>query len=342
MADTLKPPGLIDRYRLRLKRRRLLWRSFRSRHQLRAVADRTAAIRPGDLLVVMVVRNEAHRLPYTLDYYRNAGVGHFLVVDNMSTDATPDLLRDAPDVSLWQTSASYREARFGLDWANWLLMHYGHGHWCLMVDADELLVYPDCDRIDIRGLTAQLDACGQKAFGALMLDLYPRGPLGEANVAQGEDPLQALPWFDPDGYRAARQAPVMNLWVQGGVRERVFFADCPHRSPTLNKLPLIRWNRRWTYVNSSHAVLPWKLNLAYSGPGGDEPSGVLLHTKFMADVVARAAEDIDRRQHFHDPDLLRPYYQAVAQRPVLWNERSVQYDGWRQLVDLGLMSCGAT
>lgn len=323
-----------------MKRRRLLWRSFRSRHDLTCIADRTAAIGPRDILAVLVLRNEAHRLPYMLDYYRRLGVRHFLAVDNQSSDGSADLLRDGPDVSLWQTGASYRDARFGLDWANWLLMYYGHGHWCLMADVDELLVYPECDRIDLPELTAGLDASGQIVLGAMMLDLYPRGPLGSADAAPGTDPLRAIPWFDKGPYRSERQAPAMNLWLQGGVRERVFFTDAPHRSPTLNKLPLVRWNRRWAYVNSSHAMLPWHLNMAYSGPDGRDPSAILLHTKFLADVVDRAIEDLERRQHFHDPDLLRPYYEAVVRRPVIWCSQSVRLTGWQQLVDLGLMSAG--
>ncbi|GHF65639.1 glycosyltransferase family 2 protein [Seohaeicola zhoushanensis] len=330
-------PSLAQRYRLRLKRRRLLWRSFRSRHDLVALADRSGAIRAGDILAVMVVRNEAQRLPYMLDHYRRLGVSHFLVVDNMSSDATVELLRAAPDVSLWQTGASYRDARFGLDWASWLLMHFGHDHWCLMADADELLVYAGCDHHDLRDLTARLEARGQLAFGALMLDLYAKGPVGEADAAPGTDPVQAISWFDAGPYRAVRQVPGMNLWVQGGMRERMFFADAPERSPTLNKLPLLRWNRRWAFTNSSHALLPWQVNMAWSGPGGPEPAGVLLHTKFLADVVDRAVEDLQRRQHFHDPDLLVPYYRAIAARPVLWTPDSRQLEGWETLVQHGLM-----
>ncbi|MFC4669361.1 glycosyltransferase family 2 protein [Seohaeicola nanhaiensis] len=330
-------PGLFQRFRLRQKRRRLLWRSFRSRRDLTPVADRTAAIRPRDVLVVMVLRNEAHRLPYMLDHYRRLGVAHFLAVDNDSTDDTAAILGAAPDVSLWRTGASYRAARFGLDWASWLLMHHGHEHWCLMVDADELLVFANCDSRTLPDLTAWLDARGQVAFGALMLDLYPKGPVGEADVAPGTDPVLALPWFDAGPYRSVRQAPAMNLWVQGGPRERIFFGDAPRRSPTLNKVPLVRWNRRWAFTNSCHALLPWKLNMVWSSPGGPEPAGVLLHSKFLADVVVRATEDLARRQHFHDPDLLVPYYRALAARPVLWTPDSVRYTGWQTLVDHGLM-----
>ena len=98
-ADRATGPGIWQAYRLRLKRRRLLWRAFRSRHQLKSMQNRTGAIAPGDILLVMVVRNEALRLPYFLDYYRRLGVAQFLVVDNDSTEtnSTGQQQRDQED-----------------------------------------------------------------------------------------------------------------------------------------------------------------------------------------------------------------------------------------------------
>ena len=332
-------PSAWAAYRLRWTRRKLLWRAFRSRHALSPVHDRTAAIGPSDILCLGVLRNEELRLPWFLRHYRRLGVGHFLLIDNASTDGTPRLLSDQPDVSVWRTGESYRDARFGLDWLNHLLARFGHDRWCLTVDADELLTFAHDDTRDLHDLTRWLDGEKRRAFGALMLDLYPEGPVGPT-APPGNDPIPAIPWFDPGPYRVQRQAPMRNLWVQGGPRDRLFFAAAPERAPTLNKLPLMRWNRRWAYVNSTHAVLPARLNLAYDGPGGTQPSGVLLHTKFLGDATARAAEDLERRQHFHDPDAARPYLQRVLRGPVLRDETSQRHEGWRQLVDLGLMTPG--
>lgn len=318
--------------------RRALWRSYRSRHALRMVQDRTRAIRWGDILGVVVVRNEARRLAHFLDWHRALGVDHFLVVDNASTDGSAEILAGARDVSFWTTQASYREARFGLDWASWLLMRYGAGHWCLTLDADELLVYAHHETRDLHALTAWLEGRGHVAMGALMLDLYPEGRLGEET---GEnDPIKSLCGFDAGPYRAQRQPPMRNLWVQGGARQRVFFADCPERAPTLNKLPLVKWRRYFAYVNSTHSALPSRLNMAYDGPGGAVPSGVLLHTKFLPDVVPRAAEDRARQQHFSDPAQFSPYYDAIAARPTLWHGAAHRLEGWRQLQALGLMNSG--
>ncbi|TMV07275.1 glycosyltransferase family 2 protein [Ruegeria sediminis] len=330
----------MDAYRLRWKRRRLLWRSFRSRHHLTALADRTGRIGPGDILAVTTLRNEITRLPWFLHHYRRLGVDHFLVVDNGSDDGSADLLARQPDVSLWQTAHSYREARFGLDWMTWLQMRHGHRHWTLMVDADELLIYAHHETRSLRDLTGWLDRTGRDVFGAHLLDLYPEGPLGAQTHDPGTDPTQVVNWFDAGPCRAQRQRPMGNLWVQGGVRERAFFADRPHRSPTLNKIPLIRWSRRFAYVNSSHSALPRRLNFGYDGPGGAAPSGVLLHTKFLPEVVGKSEIEKSRSQHFHDPDQFGGYYDGIIGRPTLWTPDSVRYTGWRQLEQLGLMNSG--
>lgn len=327
-------------YRQRWKRRDLLWRCLRAGRDLRPLADRSTRIGRGDILCFATLRNEMLRLPEFLSHYRGLGVGHFLMVDNLSTDGSDTLLIDQPDVSLWRAAGSYRDARFGMDWLGALQIRHGHGHWCLTVDLDELLVYPHWDRRPLPDLTAHLDAAGRPALGAMMLDLFPRGPLGQADAGPAAPLTDRLPWFDPGPYRCQVAAPRRNRILQGGARERVFFRDDPRRGPTLNKLPLIRWNRRHVYVNSTHSTLPPRLNDQYDGPGDPRLSGVLLHSKFLPDSRDRAAEELERGQHFVDPSGYRPYHAEIARGPTLWHPGALRYRGWQQLVALGLMGSG--
>lgn len=337
----MTPADAWQAYRLRWHRRKLIWRAFRAGRHLQPVADRTHAIGKGDVLAVVVLRNEIAHLPGFLDHYRRLGVSHVLAVDNSSTDGSAELLADQPDVSLWHCGGSYRTARFGLDWAGALLRRHGCGHWCLTVDADELLVYPFHDTRRLPDLVAHLESIGQPGMGALMLDMVPSGALGTADAPPGSTLTDRLPWFDAGPYRAQRQMPRQNLWVQGGVRDRVFFADAPRRAPTLNKLPLMKWRRGQVYLNSTHSMLPPRLNRIWDGPGDPRLSGVLLHGKFLPDIVYKSHEELLRRQHFADPSAYAGYHRAVASGPVLRDGRSVRYEGWRQLVALGLMGTGA-
>ncbi|WP_101066863.1 glycosyltransferase family 2 protein [Roseovarius salinarum] len=327
-------------YRLRWKRRRLLHRAFRKRRQLATVADRTGRIGPGDILAASTVRNEAIRLPYFLDHYRRLGVDHFLFVDNGSDDGTAAYLAQQPDVSLWSTPHSYKLSRFGLDWLTWLQMRHAHGHWCLTLDADEILVYPYHDTRPLPALTEWLERAGAESFGALMLDMYPKGPVRSQVYDAGRDPFEILCWFDSGNYTITRQEKHWNLWVQGGPRARLFFADRPRRAPTMNKVPLVRWHWRYVYVNSTHALLPRRLNLVYDEAGGEKTSGVLLHTKFLHTIVEKSAEEKRRREHFANSALYDSYYDSLMENPDLWDPQSTRLRSWRQLEAMGLMSRG--
>lgn len=96
--------GALSTYRLRLQRKRWLFRAFRKRRELKVVERRTAQIQPRDVLVFATLRNERVRLPYFLDYYRALGINHFLIVDNDSDDGSREYLADQPDVSIWTTT----------------------------------------------------------------------------------------------------------------------------------------------------------------------------------------------------------------------------------------------
>ncbi len=61
--QAVTPRAAWQAYRLRWKRRELIWRALRARHLLQPVADRTAAIRPADILAVTTLRNEIAHLP---------------------------------------------------------------------------------------------------------------------------------------------------------------------------------------------------------------------------------------------------------------------------------------
>ena len=167
--------GAWTSYRLRLQRKRRQIRAFRKRRELTEVVNRTRAIRREDILVFSTLRNERIRLPFFLKYYRDLGVSHFFIVDNGSDDGGREYLAEQEDVSLWSTNASYKRSHFGVDWLNWLQRKYADGHWTLVVDPDEFLVYPFCDTRPLRALTDWLDASDVRSFGAMLLDMYPKG-----------------------------------------------------------------------------------------------------------------------------------------------------------------------
>jgi hypothetical protein len=312
---------------------------MRSR-DLTTVANRTKTIRRGDILSFTTLRNERIRLPYFLAYYRNQGVKHFFFVDNGSTDGSSDYLAAQPDVSVWSTSESYRKSAFGVDWLNGLQRRYAHGHWTLTVDVDEFFVYPFCDTRPLRALTDWLDSSSIRSFGAMLLDMYPKGPIDAQPYCEGQDPFEIAAWFDSANYGIKRNPLLGNLWIQGGPRARVFFPDAPKNAPALNKTPLVKWDRSYVYISSTHALLPRGLNLVYDEYGGEKASGILLHAKFLNTFPAKAEEEIQRGEHYAASVEYKAYATGLREKSQFWCKWSERYINWRQLEILGLMSKG--
>ncbi len=330
----------LQSYRLRLERKRWRIRAFRKRRDLDLVQDNTAAIKRNDIFLFATMRNEKVRLPYFMDYYRSLGINHFFIVDNDSDDGSLQYLLGQEDVSIWHTSASYKRSRFGVDWLNYLQMRYAHQHWCLIVDVDEFFIYPFCDTRPIRALTDWLDASSIRTFGAMLLDMYPKGSLQEEPYVAGRDPFEIASWFDSGNYMISRNERYGNLWIQGGPRARTFFADRPERAPALNKIPLVKWHRAYAFVSSTHMPLPRGLNHVYDEWGGEKASGCLLHAKFLDIFVQKSEEELQRKQHFASSQEYEAYYRRVKDDPDLWCKWSEKYINWRQLEILGLMSKG--
>jgi len=332
--------SVLTSYRLRLERQRWRGRAFRKRHEIKPISDRTKQIKPNDIVVFSTMRNERIRLSYFLRYYRELGVNHFVIVDNNSTDGSCEFMAEQSDVSVWRTSDSYKKSRFGVDWLNWLLMKYGHGHWTLTVDVDEFLVFPFSDTRSIRALTDWLDASLIPSFSAMLLDMYPKGRIDAVPYRSGQDPFEIATWFDSGNYTISKNEKYANLWIQGGPRARSFFLESPENAPAMNKVPLVRWDRKYTYVSSTHSLLPRTLNRVYDEWGGEKASGCLLHAKFLDTFGAKAKEELERGQHYANSHEYKAYHAAMQQNPDLWCKWSEKYINWRQLEILGLMSKG--
>ena len=226
----------------------------RSRKPLEQILTRkdnkSVATQPGEILCFMCVRNESLRLPHCLSYYRRLGISRFFIVDNNSTDDTLPWLLDQPDVYVWHTDRSFRAARCGTDWLELLLREYGVNHWCLIVDADELLCYVDCETRRLEALCADLDQKGKRALLAVLLDMYSDKPIRETQYQRGQDFLEVCPYFDRQFYHSKTDnffGHNEHLSYFGGLRQRVFGGKEPGQNENyfycLNKVPLLKYDR---------------------------------------------------------------------------------------------------
>ena len=322
----------------------------------------------GDIIALMVTRNEALRLPSAMRHLWRIGVDRLLLVDNRSTDGTREIGARDGRVHLVDAPGSYADSNFGVDWTNALLDRYARDHWVLVVDADELLVFPGSGELGAAGLRAlcrHLDAIGSEALPTILLDCFPKEPLRDLRFRSGDELTEAAPWFEPPSPRQERSEHFPYFQQFGGLRERLFFPEAdpgrparmvhqklynlfwrlpplrasgwyqalaPKRSPNMTKVPLFRWKEGAGLVSSTHMLRPLRLT-------PHQPSGVLLHFKFLQDFHARAEDAVARGAHYDGSREYRRYLAALEGDPAfsLHSGRSVRYAGPDQLVALGLM-----
>ena len=316
----------------------LLWlKDLRAGRQLTMVQDRLKQVGPNDVLLFACLRNEKFRLPYFVDYYRKLGVAHFLFVDNDSTDGFRDWAAAQPDLSVWHTTASYKRSAFGMLWLNDLLRRHGAGHWCVVVDPDEFLVYPYMRTRSLHALTAFLDEEQRPCMHAVMLDAYSDTPLPEAVLSEGDSPFEVCPFFDKDGY-VQTLGWGGGVWVRGGPRLRELFNDRPETAPAINKIPLIKWQPRFHYRMSMHDAFPVLLNRPHA-KGEVSVTAALFHFKFISHLKSKADEEMTRGEHYAGS---REYarYQEAPNTCYYDPFVSERYVGPEQLIRLGLMSPG--
>jgi len=186
----------------------------------RAVPDRTDEIR-----AFLLVRNEIQRLPFTLAHHRTLGVHRFLVIDNGSSDGTVDYLLAESDVHVFGTTVSYQATRNGTDWIEMLLHVYGKHCWCLLLDADEHLVYPECQSVGLPAFCITLEEHGLNCLATLFLDLYADCPIAETDFTSGRSPIETCRFFDSTGYHHFPSSASHIPRIYGGPRARLFWPE---------------------------------------------------------------------------------------------------------------------
>jgi hypothetical protein len=303
-----------------------------NRLRLASGRDRLRRLEDARLLVVCVVRDERHMLPHFLAHHRALGATAFVMVDNLSTDGTREFLQAQPDVVIYEADTDYRDSHFGVAWQQAVLAAHAPGKWALLVDADELLLYPDCERTPLPALLDRLDAAGHDAARTLMIDMYPRGPLRAVDFARDE-PAAAANWFD--------RAPLLRWHVGGGLysnaptwlsalRHRLI----PHSPPnafTAQKTALLRW-RPWLRLSEG---------LHYVAGVAPAPQPLFLgHYKYHAGFREKVLREVERRQHFDAASEYVHYLGLVAEPDASLYEpgTSVHLDDSRVMAGLGRLA----
>ena len=242
------------------------------------------------------------------------------MVDNGSTDATPEFLASQPDTHVFRTEDSYSKAECGILWVEYLLDLYGRGRWCVVVDEDEILSYPHAEDLSLKDFCNYLDVEGATAVHSLLLDMYSDKPVAETFYRPGEPFLEACPFFE-----TGNRQPRSDGLDEGGMRLRVFGTR-----NILSKHNLIKWVPGLRLRGGTHFV---------SGARLSSVRGATLHFKYFHDFAGRVTAEAGRGEHWMDAKQYRAYAGGMSDHPdvVLHHAGSVRWSDTRQLVELGLM-----
>ncbi len=283
---------------------------------------------PAGPVAFAVMRNEMLRLPAYLGHYRRLGVVRFVILENQSTDETRAYLAGQEDVDLYASDGHFIGKA---PWIDHLLRRHGVGRWCVVADADELLVYPEWPRLGLEGLCGYLDRTGSNAVHAILLDLYPAGPLSAVDYRRGDDYFDREWYFDPMSSLTPkprhfhRGHGLDHRWF-GGVRERLFgVAVC------CSKFPLLRYEAGM-YLNDGHHYL--------EGGRFSRLRAVVCHFKYLQDFDAHAREEVRRGQHIGAGAEYRAYAETLAREGEAFQIRqpfSRRWSGSGGLEDEGFL-----
>lgn len=277
-----------------------------------------------------ICRDERHQLDSFLHHHRSIGVGHFVVVDNGSTDGSVEFLRRQHDVDLWSTGTGFRDLAFGAAAFMVISRRRLHRRWLLIVDADErFVVPPPC--ANVVDLLVALDSAGCDALDGVLVDLYDDRPFAAPRSEVPRD-LRERSWLDRTWMHGVHEhaGPFANAdHLVGGVRQRLFGSPPDF---LLSKVPLVRQSPDRLLVAGQH-------DTNVSATRRSRGRAAVLHTKFLADA-SRLTVEAGRRQHANEARDYARYTSLLADAPslsFLAPDESIRYTGPEILSELAIV-----
>lgn len=145
-----------------------------------------------------------------MDYYRKLGVTKFFFTDNNSDDGSFEYLLAQPDCYVFWTKDSHLQAGAGMVWNQYLIQKYVlDNQWYLVIDADELLVYPNCETFLLPTLIDYLNQENYDAVASYVLDMFPKNQQEQLNIQSGDNLIEKSPIFITIIYSTTKLNPLI-------------------------------------------------------------------------------------------------------------------------------------
>ncbi len=252
-----------------------------------------------EVALVLVGRDVAYFLDHHIAHHRKLGVSHIVYVDNGSTDGSIDIARRWPDITIASCDANFKDHEGQIRYlANTLFLE---GGWRLAIDPDELLDYPNADRVPLPELARRMAGRGHTALVTQMLDMVFDGPLSEAGALSYAEAEARFDWYN---LADVTRLPYLGsdlpwAWyleqnrithpdipiLHGGLRKAAFDEKC-----SLTKHALFR---------VGDGVVPHPHPHVTTGVLCTDFTAVLKHYKLAGGVVARDAKLVAENRVWH-------------------------------------------
>jgi len=200
----------------------------------------------------------------------------------------------------------------GVAWHLTLLANLRVGRWSLVVDADELLVYPNWAQTSLEDLLSGEAFKGADAARIFMLDMYPQGPLSAADFTSG------------------------GPFAEAGFTDRTpFLRETTGRGPYCNSATvtsalrhrLLPWSRPDLFVSQKYSLLkyqPWmRPSAGFHYVGDIKPSTtelIFAHFKYNAQFHQKAVNEAARKQFYNNAEEYQKYLALMSEgREVIYD-----------------------
>lgn len=291
----------------------------------------------GEVLAIVLVRDGSYYLDAFFDYYRRLGIRYFAFIDNGSRDDTvariaaqDSCVIDRVDLPL----AQYEDLMRGYP-----AQTYGRNRWCLYVDMDEQFDFKGRESRGLHHLIQYLEARGDTALLAQMVEMFPRGTLASVRDLSFAESLRTFDHYDISTVDSfdyhAPELPFEALlrdnslsdaalkFKFGGVRGKVFGEAC-----CLTKHPLL-FNGPGV-IPAPHPHL--SRNVAVS-----DFSAVIRHYKFAGNIAVRDAASARSGDLAHGEDRARLSVLATQVALSLYSQDAQRWAGLEPLYDQGFV-----
>lgn len=223
-------------------------------------------------IFVCAVKNDLNRVKMQISHHEKIGIKHFVYIDNMSDDGTFEwLIEKGVDVFRVddEFSATAKNA-----WIRQITDIYGYNRWYLIMDSDELFVYPGMEEYLIKKLIDFAEH--EKLYGlqSFMIDMYSKADINSEyyNDLKEYDIKKENCYFDTDSYFVENS--YKGTKILGGPRARVFKHHKNNLfTPLLTKNSLMYLKKEDFF--GIHYSIPYFKNFNHQLISG------LLHYKFL-------------------------------------------------------------